>query len=175
MLVGVFMTSWSHVWQRISKSCQVITTCIIWYMLFMDTKMYRPLDILGNVDYTYVMRAWYNAIHWRWTTYLTIQSWSFSWGNIINISNSLSAILNTSIAIHIIIISIYTLQMTGIRRTPNRESKIILDIVVTVVHQGCPFHILFMSSIKRSYILETLILRTSLLSIFFLFFLSTVG
>ena len=83
---------------------------IVIYMVFMNTKMYTsPLHSRRcgvNIYYANMTRC---NTHWRWTTYLILQS-RFLWSNTShrkwdgNRSNPFSAVENTSIAIHIIII-----------------------------------------------------------------------
>ena len=127
----------------------------------MHTKMNAsPWHLTGcGVDIKYASMTPNNAYRW-WSAYLTLKSGS-SRGNITYNKWEMiwtcpfGVIAHTSIAMHVIIVIILTLEMTCTWGSSKGQSKVILDICGFVVHQGWPSHILSMPSFERPYTIGT--------------------
>lgn len=136
-----------------------LTTCTIWYKVFMNTKIFtnpwHPRRCGVKIYYASMTQRHTN---WRWTTYLTLQS-RFLWSNISHRkwnrswSNTFGAVVNTSIAIHIN--TIFICKWPPHEERLKQIPKSFWIFVVFVMHQGCPSHILSILSKKCLYVLET--------------------
>ena len=96
----------------------------------MITSLWHPRGCGVDVYYTSMTQC---NVHECWLTYLTLHRWIFR-GHISHIkwnrswSRPFVAVANPSIAIHVITIIIWALEMTNTRRTFEWDLKIILDI-----------------------------------------------